>query len=560
MLYGRTAELAAIDEVISRARAGAGAALVLRGEAGVGKTALLEAAGARGDGMPVLRATGVEPESDLAFATLHRLLRPVTGLLDTLPGPQRAAVGGALGLTGAASGDRFLLGAGVLSLLAEAAAPDGLVCVVDDLPWVDRASADALLFAARRLGTERVAMLFGVRGDMPVKGVPSVTVDGLSEPAAAELLDADVATPARPGRDGIGPAVRRELVALTAGNPLALRETVRRLTPGQLAGREPLPDPLPGGTRLFGEQVAALTPTTRTVALLAALESDLDLVLRAAASLPPLHDTNLTSEHLTGEDFTSASLTSEDFTGEHLTGASLQGVGLQGMGLHGTDPQDTAPQDAGPQDAGLRSVGLHGVGAAEAGRVAVDELEAAGLASVTGSSVRFRHPLVRSAVYEAATPAARRRAHAVLAGPADGDRRAWHLAAATLGQDEAAATALAETAARARDRGGYGDAATALARAAELTPDPRARAVRLKDAAVSAWLGGRPGQAESLLADAREQAGRDARLEAEIAQLRGRFELNSGNAAEAVRILMAGDSLTMLADASEAASYAGDVA
>ncbi|GAA4955113.1 LuxR family transcriptional regulator [Nonomuraea thailandensis] len=512
VLFGRSAELAALDDVISRARGGAGSALVLRGEAGVGKTALLDQAASRGGGMRVLRTTGVEPESDLAFAALHQLLRPVVGLLEALPEPQRDAVRGVLGLGGSASGDRFLLAAGVLSLLAEAAAAGGLVCVVDDFQWVDRASADALLFAARRLGTEPIAMLLAVRGDAaPVKGVPSLPIGGLPEPAATELLDAaapmswapparaatdptsaavpdrtapdpvGAAVPARAGGGAMVPAVKRALVALTGGNPLALRETVRRLSPEQLAGREPLPDPLPGGTHLFGEQVAALPGDARLVALLASVEGDLDLILRAADRM-----------------------------------------------------------GAGPQ--------------------ALHDLEATGLARIEGTSVRFRHPLVRSAVHEAAPPADRREAHRVLAGESEGDRRAWHLAAAALGQDEAVAAALAETAARARDRGGYGDAATALTRAAELTPDPARRAARLKDAAVAAWLGGRPGQAESLLAEAREHAGGDAVLGMELAQLRGRFELNSGSAAEAVRILAAGDSLEMLADAAEAASYAGDVA
>ncbi|MEU6710466.1 AAA family ATPase, partial [Nonomuraea sp. NPDC046802] len=459
MLYGRTTEITAIDTVISRARDGAGGALVLRGEAGVGKTALLDLAASGGGAMRVLRTTGVEPESDLAFAALHQLLWPVTGLLDALPDPQRAAVRGALGLDAAASGDRFLLAAGVLSLLAEAAAPNGLLCVIDDFQWVDRASADALLFAARRLSTERIAMLLavredtpptgaapvkgargavpatgaalvrgahgnapatgaalvrGARGDTSVKGVPSVDVGGLAEPAAAELLG-----------DAVHARVKRELVALTGGNPLALRETARFLTPAQLAGREPLPDPLPGGAQLFGERVAALSEAARQVALVAAVEGDLDLVLRAADRLG-------------------------------------------------------------------------------AGRAALHELEAAGLAAVSGARVRFGHPLVRSAVYEAATPAHRRAAHALLAELADGDRRAWHLAGAALGQDESVAAALTRTAARARDRGGYGDAATALVRAAELTPATLTRAERLKNAAVAAWLAGRPGQAESLLAEARE--------------------------------------------------------
>ncbi|MEV0401207.1 LuxR C-terminal-related transcriptional regulator [Actinoallomurus sp. NPDC050550] len=483
MLYGRSAEIRALDEVIVRARAGSGAAVVLRGEAGAGKTALLDAAAARGSATRVLRTTGVESESDLAFAALHQVLWPVTGSLDALPEPQRGAVSTALGLAAGSVADRFLLGAGVLSLLAEAAAPDGLICVVDDFQWVDRASADALLFAARRLGTERIAMLFAVRGDVPVKGVPlTVDVRGLPESAAAELLES---------RHGVLPAhVARELVTLTRANPLALGEIAARLTPAQLAGREPLPEPLPGGARLFGDRVAALSAPARLVALVAAVEADLDTVLRATDRL---------------------------FAEEAIRPA-----------------ENTA------------------------GRVALAELEGAGLAGVSGTSVRFRHPLIRSAVHEAAAPADVRRVHAVLAELTVDDRRAWHLAGAALGQDEQVAAALVAAAERARDRGGYGAAATALARAAELTPEARARAVRLKDAAVAAWLGGRPGQAESLLAEARERADGDATLAMEIAQLRGRFELNSGNAAEAVRILAAGDSLGMLADAVEAASFVGD--
>ena len=464
--------MGALDEVIARARDGSGGAIVVRGEAGTGKTALLDAAAARGGGMRVLRTTGVEPESDLAFAALHQVLWPVIGALGALPEPQRLAVGAALGLEPGGAGDRFLVGAGVLSLLAEAAAPDGLICVIDDFQWIDRASADALLFAARRLGTERIAMLFAVRGDAPVKGVPrTVDVRGLPEPAADELL--------RERHGGLPDRVRRELVALTGGNPLALHEIAARLTPAQLAGDEPLPDPLPGGARLFGDQVAALSPEAGLVALIAAVETDLPLVLGAA---------------------------------ERLAG----------------------------------------------GQAALAELEKSGLAEVRGAAVRFRHPLVRSAVLEAAAPADVRRGHAVLAELASDDRRAWHLAEAALGQDEQVAAALAAAAGRARERGGYGAAATALARAAELTPEPRVRAERLKDAAVAAWLGGRPGQAQSLLAEARERAGDDARLAMEIARLRGRFELNSGDASEAVRILSAGDTLDMLADAVEAASYVGD--
>ncbi|MFB7897944.1 AAA family ATPase [Streptomyces xiamenensis] len=479
MLYGRSAESAALDEVIARAREGQGGAAVLRGEAGAGKTALLDAAAGRGDAARVLRATGVEAESGLAFAALHQLLWPVTGALEELPAPQRDAVRAALGLAAEPAGDPYPLGAGVLSLLAEAAAPHGLICIVDDFQWIDRASAHALLFAARRLGTERIALLFAVRGDAPVPGVPlTVEVRGLPDAAAAELLRARHAVPS---------GVARDLVAATGGNPLALREIAARLTPAQLAGAAPLPDPLPGGARLFGDRVAALSAGAGLLARVAAVEADLDPALRATARL--LSD-----------------------------------------------------------------------GTGRAARCALAELEESGLAGLDGTRLRFRHPLIRSAVYEAATPAGLRRVHAVLAELTGGDRRAWHLAGAAVGRDERVAAELVAAARRARERGGYGSAATALARAAELTPEPGPRAVRLKDAAVAAWLGGRPGQAESLLAEARELPGTDTALALEIARLRGRFELNSGDAAEAVRILSTGDSLEMLADAAEAASYVGDTA
>lgn len=278
MLYGRSSEVSALDEVIAQARHGCGGAVVLRGEAGAGKTALLDAAAARGEAMRVLRTGGVESESDLAFAALHQLLWPVAGLLDALPAPQRDAVRAALGHVAGGAGDRFLLGAGVLSLLAEAAGPEGLICVVDDFQWVDRASADALLFAARRLGAERIAMVLAVRGDAPVRGVTStVGVRGLPEDAAAELLESRHGMPAGP--------VRGELIRLTGSNPLALNEIAARLTPAQLAGREPLPDPLPGGTRLFGDRVTGLSASARLVALLAAVETDLEVVMSAAERL-----------------------------------------------------------------------------------------------------------------------------------------------------------------------------------------------------------------------------------------------------------------------------------
>ncbi|MEW2581578.1 helix-turn-helix transcriptional regulator, partial [Streptomyces syringium] len=391
-----------------------------------------------------------------------------------------------------------LVSAGVLSLLAEAAVPDGLVCIVDDFQWVDRASADALMFAARRLGADGVGLLFAARDTAEarhaLKDVPGLTVAGLDAADAALVLAARSAVPPVPD-------VAALVAAATGGNPLALRETAGLLTPEQLTGRAPLPDPLPVGDGIgavFGEQIARLPEPTRLVLLVAALEGlgDLRLVLRAAARLGAAAD-------------------------------------------------------------------------------ALDAAEAAGLLDVTPTGVRFRHPLIRSAVHAGAGAADRRAVHRALAAESEeaGDtgRGARHRAEAALGPDEDIAAELAAAAGLARARGGYADAARTLVRAADLTPDRRTRSLRLKDAAVAAWLGGRPGQARSSLAAARECAG-DGGPSAEIAQLSGRFELHSGDAAEALRTFLtaaeqtsgqtpeqaAPARLSILADAAEAASYVGD--
>ncbi|MFC9971582.1 LuxR C-terminal-related transcriptional regulator [Spirillospora sp. NPDC127200] len=470
MLVGRGTERAAIDQVIAGARAGSGRALVLRGAAGVGKSALLDYAAGAGSGMRVLRAAGSEAEQGLAFAVLHQLLNPVVDLVDALPAPQRDAVRGALGLAAPPGDARFLVAAGVVSLLAEAAGDGGLVCLIDDFQWADRASADALVFAARRVRDDGVALLAAVRDGGAVGDVPVLRVGGLDPESAGRLLE------------GAAPAVVERLVALTDGNALALREAGERLSAAQLAGREALPDPLPVGADLFGDRIAELPADARWLLLVAAAEGrgDLDAVLAAVPD------------------------------------------------------------------------GVDAAGTLEA-------VEGAGLVRIGGAELRFRHPLIRSAAYAAAGPAERRRAHAALAAVLDDpDRRAWHRAEAAVGRDEAVAAELAAAAERARERGGYGDAATALGRAADLTPDRRVRARRLLDAARAAWLGGRPGQAESCLAAAREPGGEELRTEA--AQLKGRFELNSGDAAQALRIFLeAGTTLELLADAGEAAGVVGDV-
>ncbi|MFH8369507.1 AAA family ATPase [Streptomyces sp. NPDC018031] len=489
-LAGRAAERAALADLLDGVRSGAGRALVLRGEPGVGKSALLRHAAEHAAPAAVLRATGAEPETGLAFAALHQLLRPVAGLTDALPGPQRDAVRAALGLAAPpAAQDRFLVAAGVLSLLAEAGQPHGLLCVIDDFHWVDRASADALLFAARRLDTDGVGLLIATR-DTPdirhaLRDLPERRLTGLpAADAAAALAGWAAVEPS--------PRVAARIAEATGGNPLALRETAELLTAGQLTGHEPLPDPLPPGDGVaagYGDRLAALPAATRRVLLAAALDGrgDPRVVLAAAARLG-------------------------------------------------------APEHA------------------------LEPAEAAGLVAAGPAAITFRHPLIRAAVHAAASPADRRAAHQALAvafgAAGDADRRAAHRAAAAIGPDEEIAADLTAAADRARARGGHADAADALTRAAQLTPDPADRARRLTDAAAAAWLGGRPGQAHSALAAAGEIT-TDPGLLTELAQLRGRFALNSGDAAEALRILLAAadrapDRIQLLADAAEAAAYVGD--
>jgi hypothetical protein len=220
-LLGRERECAVIDRLVEDANAGVSGALVVRGEAGIGKTALLGYAAQRaGPAMLVLRAGGVEAESDLAFAGLHGLLRPVLAHLAELPETQSRALAGALGLAPSAHSDRLLVSAAVLSLLAAAAEDRPIVCVVDDAQWVDRPSADALVFTARRLQAERMAVLFGAReGEarrFEAAGVAELPLTGLSPPSAAAVL----ATRAR----NAAPAVQERLLAEAEGNPLALLE------------------------------------------------------------------------------------------------------------------------------------------------------------------------------------------------------------------------------------------------------------------------------------------------------------------------------------------------
>jgi DNA-binding CsgD family transcriptional regulator len=450
VLAGRDAERARIAALLDGARGGTGGALVVRGVAGAGKSTLLtEAVDAAAD-MRVLRTSGVESESPLAFAALQRLLWPVRSLLAGLPAPQQAALGAALGeATG--EGERFLAFLGTLSLLADAAEDSPVLAVVDDAHWLDDASSAALLFVARRLQAERVALLFAARdGDarrFDAPDLPAVVLGGMTG------ADAEVLLSARAGST-VDPAVRDRLVSATGGNPLALVELAGVLTPEQLAGRAPLPVrlPLTGGVeRGFLDRYRRLDEAAQRLLLLAATDDTARLtVVRAAA--------------------------------EHLG----------------------------------------------AGDDALDEVERAGLLRVDGDVLALHHPLVRSAVYRAATSAQRRAAHRALAaavGP-DADRRAWHLAAAADRPDDAVVAALDGVAERAATRGGHEAAAAAWARAAELTTGGPARGRRLYSAAAAAWLGAHPSQATALAASAAAEP-LEPRLRAQLLVLQGQIEWNT---------------------------------
>ena len=288
MLYGRDAERAQLTSLVEAARSGMSSAIVVRGEAGVGKSSLIEDVASAAKGTRSLRAVGVESESELAFAGLHQLLAPLLRDLDALLPPRRSALGAAMGLVEASgTPDRFLVAAAVLDLLASGAEDGPLLAVVDDAQWIDGASQDALLFVARRLGLDGIVLVFGAReGDasrFEARGLTSLELQGLDVPAAAALIE---------DRSGVAPttAVAARLVAATHGNPLAVAEIATAVDDDALRGETPLPDPLPlarGVEAAFADRIAALSDATRTMLLLAALEpeSDPGLLARAGAGL-----------------------------------------------------------------------------------------------------------------------------------------------------------------------------------------------------------------------------------------------------------------------------------
>ena len=482
-LVGREHELALLEGLLAEAVDGRSAAVVLRGEAGIGKTALLRYATARAQSLDflVLRARGLETESELAFAGLGDLLLPIADLLARIPPPQAAAVRGALALGPPTTASRFAVCAGTLSVLGEAAEERPVLAVLEDAQWLDHSSAEALGFAARRLDREGIVMLLAVREGEPsafdASGLEELSLAGLAPELGTQLL-------ARAAGAPVPEEVARSLTAAVGGNPLALIELPATLSHGQLAGLEPLDSPptVPSVTAAFGRLVEALPDDSSTSLLVAAAcdSADLDLITRACRELGVEADALLAAE-----------------------------------------------------DAGL---------------VTVD------------SNVEFRHPLIRAAAYHAAPAGRRREAHRALAVVADDEpRRGWHLAAASQGDDEVAAAVLDAAAEDARARGGHAEAASALERAAGLTPPGPVRARRLLVAARDARNAGTTGKARRLLSEALPLDD-EPRARAQVQHARGAVEMWGGAPRDAHRLLVAEAEIVEPHDADRAARMLTDAA
>src|SRR4051812_13819299 len=288
-LRGRRDECAVLDRLLADARSGRSQVLVLRGEAGIGKSALVDHLEVSAAGCRIARAAGVETQMGLAFAGVHPLCAPMMEHADRLPGPQRDALAVAFGLSAGSTPDRFLVGLAVLSLLAEVAEDEPLVCVVDDAQWLDRGSAQTLAFVARRLLAERGTLGFAVRaqtlgpGGDPLVGLRDLVIGGLRDEDARALLDSVLL-----GR--VDERVRDRIVAEARGNPLALLELPRGLTAGELAGGFGRPDAGPLASQIeqsFLRRVATLPAETRRLLLAAAAEpvGDVALLRRATELL-----------------------------------------------------------------------------------------------------------------------------------------------------------------------------------------------------------------------------------------------------------------------------------
>jgi DNA-binding CsgD family transcriptional regulator len=468
-LKDRVGELDVLDRLIETVQAGQSRTLVVRGDPGVGKTALLDYLDARaaGAGCRVARVAGVQLEMELAFAALHQLCAPMLNSDGQLPVPQRDALRTAFGLAPGPPPDRFFVGLAALTVLSGVARDRPLICVVDDEQWLDRDSAQALGFVARRLATGTlttgpVGLVFAARepGEA-LTGLPELVVEGLRDDHARELLESALAGP-------LDAQVRDLIIAETRGNPLALLELPRWLAPAELAGGFGLPGAAPLTGRIkesCRREMDTLPDLTRRLLRLAAADpsGDRALVWRAAR---------------------------------------------------------------------LLSIPV------QAGAPAIE----AGLVEFAGR-VRFRHPLVRSAVYRSASCSERQHMHAALAEVTDPrtdpDRRAWHQAQAAAGPDEDVAAELERSAGRAQARGGLAAAAAFLGRSVALTVDPTRHAERILAAAQANLQAGAFGNALELLAAA-ETGPLDDFAGARTDLLRGQIVFASGLGGDApARLLKA---------------------
>jgi len=490
MLVGRDPEQLAVRRAMADARTGRSAVLGLVGEAGIGKSALLADAGEHAEGMRILRARGIESEADVPFAGLLELLRPALGALPGVPAPQAAALQGALALRPGGTRDRFAVGAGTLSLLAAYAEQSPVLVLIDDAHWLDAPSAEAILFAIRRLLADAVAVLIAVRDGhaslLDLAGLPIHRVTGLDRQATRELLTQ--AAGHAPSED-----VARRLYAATAGNPLALLE-VAPVAAGVVASEIDVPVPVSRRiTEAFLDRSAPLPSRTRRALTLSAASHDGEpaVIARAAAAL-------------------------------------------------GLDLADLGPA------------------------------EAAGLVSLRDGVVEFRHPLARAASYGDAPAAQRREMHRALAGALpdrDADRRAWHLASAATGPDEAVSAALQQAAERALRRSAYATSSAGFERAARLAEDDGLADQLLYASADAAWRAGAGERTEALLHELRARRP-PGPLAACVMHLRGQMLADRGPVMEGHATLVAAAELAaqagepelgalILADAAHACFYGG---
>ena len=484
MLLGREQERHAIGVALAQAQDGVSATLALVGEPGIGKTALLDHAADQAAGMHVLRARGIESEAQIPFASLLELVRPALGMLDRIPEPHAAVLEGAFALRPGIAQERFAVGAATLSLLAVYAEQAPVAVLVDDAHWLDGSSAQALLFAFRRLVADPIAVLLAVReGELSLldgADLPAIRVGGLTRDQAATLLPALSADTA--GR----------LHDATAGNPLALLE----------------------------------------------LSSDIEDLVLAPAGAPLLISANISSAFLR--------------RAEKLDDGARRALALAATSDHG-DLSVLA------RAATALGIDLSSLTAAES----------AGLITLRGGAVEFRHPLARSAIYAGAPADQRRDAHRALAGALpdrDVDRRAWHLATAAVGPDDAASAALEQAGARGFDRSAYATAAAAFERAARLAVDPERRSSLLLRAADAGWHAGLADLAGTLLEEARGSTGDAVKL-LDIDHLAGRIAVRRGPVMLGYEILSAAAeratpelAVAMLCEAASACFYAGNPA